>query len=444
MTTDTKTTTVTFSEFDLHPSILKALSNKGYTNPTPIQEKAIPHLLKGKDLLGIAQTGTGKTAAFALPILNRLSKNKTKVKTKNARTLILTPTRELASQIELNIKEYGKGLGLFSTVIFGGVGKQAQIKAMRRGVDVLIATPGRLLDLMNEGYIEYGQLEVFVLDEADRMLDMGFIKDIKKVIAKLPKEKQTLLFSATMPSDIAKLANSLLHKPVRVEVTPENTTVEKIKQSLNFIEKSNKRLLLTDILQKQEKDITSMLVFSRTKHGADRIVKFLEKANIEAAAIHGNKSQNARERALNSFRTGKIKVLIATDIAARGIDVAHVSHVINFDLPADPESYVHRIGRTARAGREGIAISFCDPEEIKLLKAVEKFIKIKIPVDTTHAYHGAPPTKTKHVQSERSNTPKTTSRDSSNGRGPKSEAEANRKPGSKKSAIGRKFKGRKY
>jgi ATP-dependent RNA helicase RhlE len=314
---------------------------------------------------------------------------------------------------------------------------------MRRGVDVLIATPGRLLDLMNEGYIEYSQLEVFVLDEADRMLDMGFIRDIKKVIAKLPKEKQTLLFSATMPSDISKLANSLLHKPVRVEVTPENTTVEKIKQSLNFIEKSNKRLLLTDILQKQNDSIKSMLVFSRTKHGADRIVRFLEKAKIESAAIHGNKSQNARERALNSFRSGKIKVLVATDIAARGIDVAHVSHVVNFDLPADPESYVHRIGRTARAGREGIAISFCDPEEVKLLKAVEKFIKIKIPVDTTHAYHGAPPAVVKHTHTPRG--PKSTAnKKSGNARGPKSEVEANRKPGAKKAAIGRKFRGRKY
>jgi ATP-dependent RNA helicase RhlE len=377
-----------FKDFDLLPSIIKALDKKGYTTPTPIQEKSISHLLEGKDLLGIAQTGTGKTAAFSLPIINRLAKHKVKLRPRQVRTLILTPTRELATQIDDNVKAYGEGLHLFSTVIFGGVGKASQIKAMNRGVDILVATPGRLLDLMNEGYIKYDQLEVFVLDEADRMLDMGFIRDIRKVIAKLPKEKQTLLFSATMPKDIASLATSLLKNPVRVEVTPQASTVEKIDQKVNFVEKSNKSLLLKSILK--DESIKSMLVFSRTKHGADRIVKHLEKANVSAAAIHGNKSQNNREKALNSFRDQEIRVLVATDIAARGIDVAQVSHVVNFDLPNDPESYVHRIGRTARAGREGIAVAFCDPEEVKLLKAIEKFIRIKIPVDNTHPYFGVP------------------------------------------------------
>jgi ATP-dependent RNA helicase RhlE len=377
-----------FKDFDLLPSIIKALDKKGYTTPTPIQEKSISHLLEGKDLLGIAQTGTGKTAAFSLPIINRLAKHKVKLRPRQVRTLILTPTRELATQIDDNVKAYGEGLHLFSTVIFGGVGKASQIKAMNRGVDILVATPGRLLDLMNEGYIKYDQLEVFVLDEADRMLDMGFIRDIRKVIAKLPKEKQTLLFSATMPKDIASLATSLLKNPVRVEVTPQASTVEKIDQKVNFVEKSNKSLLLKSILK--DESIKSMLVFSRTKHGADRIVKHLEKANVSAAAIHGNKSQNNRENALNSFRDQEIRVLVATDIAARGIDVAQVSHVVNFDLPNDPESYVHRIGRTARAGREGIAVAFCDPEEVKLLKAIEKFIRIKIPVDNTHPYFGVP------------------------------------------------------
>jgi len=378
-----------FKSLNLLPTILQSLESKGYTTPTPIQAQAIPHLLNGKDLLGIAQTGTGKTAAFSLPILNHLAKNKVKTKPKNVRTLILTPTRELASQIDDNIRSYSKGLGIFSTVVFGGVGKQSQIKAMNRGVDILVATPGRLLDLMNEGYIKYEQLELFVLDEADRMLDMGFIRDIRKIITKLPAKKQTLLFSATMPKEIAGLANSLLKNPVKVEVTPENTTVEKISQRIQFVEKSNKQPLLTSLLQ--DDDIKSALVFSKTKHGADRIVKRLEHANIPSAAIHGNKSQGARERALNSFRSQKIRVLVATDIAARGIDVKEVTHVINFDLPNEPESYVHRIGRTARAGRDGIAISFCDTSELKLLKAIEKFIKYKVPVDLDHAFHGAAP-----------------------------------------------------
>ena len=378
-----------FNSLDLHPVILSALSKKGYTNPTPIQAQAIPHLLKGKDLLGIAQTGTGKTAAFSLPIINRLAKKKVKARPARMRALILTPTRELAAQIEQSIKDYGKGLALSSLVIFGGVGAKPQVQAMARGVDILVATPGRLLDLMSEGHILFNQLEVFVLDEADRMLDMGFINDVKKVVQKLPKEKQTLLFSATMPKDISALASKMLNKPVRVEVTPESTTVEKIDQKVNLVEKSNKPLLLKSILK--SKTIKSALVFTRTKYGADRVVRHLERAYISAAAIHGNKSQGAREKALGSFRKGNIKVLVATDIAARGIDIPQVTHVINYDIPADPKSYVHRIGRTARAGREGIAISFCDKTEESALKSVEKCIKCKINVDTTHPYHGVAP-----------------------------------------------------
>ncbi|MBT4988954.1 MAG: DEAD/DEAH box helicase [Rickettsiales bacterium] len=375
-----------FKSLNLNPKILNSLDEKGYTHPTPIQLQAIPHLLQGKDLLGIAQTGTGKTAAFSLPILDKLSKNNNKVQDFSTRVLILSPTRELASQIAENIDRYGSNLRFTNLVIFGGVNINSQIKAMRRGVDIMVATPGRLLDLMNQGYIKLHQVEVFVLDEADRMLDMGFIRDIKKIIPKLPQVRQNLLFSATMPKDIAVLANKILNKPIKVEVTPQATTVEKIDQKINFVEKSNKLRLLKNILKKES--ATTVLVFSRTKHGANKIVKYLTKESIQSEAIHGNKSQSAREKALDEFRSGKIKVLIATDIAARGIDVPDITHVINFDIPQDPESYVHRIGRTARAGRNGIAISFCDPTEGKLLHAVEKVIKYKIPVDESHAFHG--------------------------------------------------------
>lgn len=377
-----------FKSLNLLPSILKALDNKGYTIPTPIQEKSIPSLIAGKDLLGIAQTGTGKTAAFSLPILQLFGTNKVKIKSKHVRALILTPTRELASQIEDNIKLYGEGLNLSSAVIFGGVGKGPQITKMNKGVDILIATPGRLLDLMSEGLVKYDQLEMFVLDEADRMLDMGFFKDIKKVIAKLPAKKQTLLFSATMPPDIEKLAQNLLKNPVKVEITPQATTVEKINQTVCIVDKADKNGLLLSILD--DNDIETALVFSRTKHGADRIVKFLERSRISCAAIHGNKSQGAREKALASFRAGKIRVLIATDIAARGIDIDSVTHVINYNLPEDAENYVHRIGRTARAGRSGTAISFCDETEHKYLKAIEKFIKLKITENTEHAFFSIP------------------------------------------------------
>ncbi len=377
-----------FKSFNLQPSILEALDRKGYEVPTPIQAKAIPYLLEGGDLLGIAQTGTGKTAAFSLPILNRLGKNKKKTAQGHVRVLILTPTRELASQIDENIKLYGKGLGLFSTTVFGGVSSRPQIKALSRGLDILVATPGRLLDLMGGGYVKFDKMEVFVLDEADRMLDMGFIRDIRRIITKLPKERQTLLFSATMPEEISSLAISLLKNPKRVDITPEVTTVNKIKQKINFVEKSKKPLLLEKILKNE--NIKSVLVFSRTKHGADRVVKFLNKEKPQSGAIHGNKPQRARERALKKFRDAEMRVLVATDIAARGIDIPQVSHVINYDLPDDPEGYVHRIGRTGRAGRNGIAISFCDAAEEKRLKAIEKFIKCKIPVDTEYGYHKRP------------------------------------------------------
>jgi len=375
-----------FQNLNLHPEIVSALEKKGYLTPTPIQSQAIPHLLEGKDLLGIAQTGTGKTAAFALPILNFLFAHKRQVGPNQIRSLILTPTRELATQIADNISLYGEKLGLKHAVIFGGVSEVNQIKELKNGLDIVIATPGRLLDLMSQGYVRLSQVEIFVLDEADRMLDMGFINDVQKIISKLPKERQSLLFSATMPDTISRLANSILKNPIKVEITPQSTTVERINQKVFLVEKSNKLALLLDVLVKP--DVVAALVFCRTKHGADKVVAYLQKYGVSVLAIHGNKSQSAREKALGSLREGKIKVLIATDIAARGIDVSSISHVINYDIPVDPESYVHRIGRTARAGREGVAISFCDPLENLLLRAVEKAIRMKIPVDTSHPFHG--------------------------------------------------------
>lgn len=339
----------------------------------------------GKDLLGIAQTGTGKTAAFSLPIINRLARNPVKVRPKCMRALVLTPTRELASQVEQSIKTYSHGLGQTTKTIFGGVGQEPQVRALAKGLDYVIATPGRLLDLMNSGHVKFEQLEVFVLDEADRMLDMGMLQDVQKIIKKLPPQKQTLLFSATMPKDIEQLAGKLLNNPVKVEVTPESSTVEKIEQLVYFLNKDNKIFLLAKILT--ETPIKSALVFARTKHGADKIVRKLSLSGIKARAIHGNKSQNNREDTLEKFRSGELKVLIATDIAARGIDIDHISHVINFNLPEDPSNYVHRIGRTARAGRSGHAISLCDGAELSLLKSIEKHIKIKIPIDTDQSFH---------------------------------------------------------
>jgi ATP-dependent RNA helicase RhlE len=373
---------LTFDSLNLIEPILRALQTEGYTTPTPIQQQSIPVVLEGKDLLGCAQTGTGKTAAFAIPVLQLLAQQKnfgTGIK-----ALVLTPTRELAIQIDESFAAYGRHTQIRHAVIFGGVSQLPQTQALKRGVDVLIATPGRLLDLMQQGYINLQQLQLFVLDEADRMLDMGFIHDVKKVIAKLPAKRQTLFFSATMPPEIAGLANSILHHPVKVEVTPVSSTAEKIEQSVYFVEKQNKRLLLNHLLQ--DNNIETVLVFTRTKHGADKVVKDLHKAGIGAAAIHGNKSQNARQRALTDFKSGNLRVLVATDIAARGIDVEQLSHVINYELPNIPETYVHRIGRTGRAGASGIAIAFCDAEEKAYLKDIQKLIGISVPQVIDHPY----------------------------------------------------------
>jgi len=376
-----------FTSLNLSPKILSALEKKGYTKPTPIQEQSIPHILEHKDLLGIAQTGTGKTAAFALPILQNLSSSAVEVKPNHVRCLILTPTRELASQIVDNIELYGADMSLKHAVIFGGVGENPQIKNLQKGLDIVVATPGRLLDLMSQGHVRFSQLEIFVLDEADRMLDMGFINDVKKIITKLPEKRQTLFFSATMPEVISYLAKSILTNPVKVEITPPATTVERIDQKIYLVERSNKPALLRHVLEQDQTH--SILVFLRTKHGADRLADFLLKNHIKTETIHGDRSQSARELALANFREGKARVLIATDIAARGIDIPGITHVINYDIPSDPESYVHRIGRTARAGKDGIAISFCDPTETLSLKAVEKTIAYRIPVDSSHPFHGA-------------------------------------------------------
>ncbi len=374
-----------FQELHLIAPILKALEAEGYTSPTPIQEQAIPDVLKGKDLLGCAQTGTGKTAAFAIPILQNLFLQKNhEVANDTIKALILTPTRELAIQIDESFAAYGKHTGLRHTVIFGGVSQYHQTNQLRRGVDILIATPGRLLDLMAQRFVNLQHIKMFVLDEADRMLDMGFINDVKKIIAKLPVKRQTLFFSATMPPEISKLSASILTNPVRVEVTPVSSTVEKIEQSVYLVEKNDKRQLLIHLLKGNK--IQSALVFTRTKHGADKIGKDLYRARISSGVIHGNKTQSARQNALNDFKTGKIRVLVATDIAARGIDVDDLSHVINFELPNIPETYVHRIGRTGRAGASGTALSFCDMEEREFLRDIHKLIKLEIPVVDDHPY----------------------------------------------------------
>ena len=365
-----------FDNMNLMKPLLDAIAQCGYQTPTPIQRETIPPVLSGKDVLGCAQTGTGKTAAFALPILQRLAQNNPKGNGRPIRTLILTPTRELALQIYENFLSYGKKLPLRSCVIFGGVGQQPQVDALKKGVDILVATPGRLNDLIGQGYISLADLEIFVLDEADRMLDMGFIHDVKRVIAKLPQKRQTLFFSATMPQDVEKLALSILTDPVTVKVDPVSSTVDTIRQYLYMVDKANKRHLLADLLNKP--NVESALVFTRTKHGADRVVRELSKAGIAAKAIHGDKSQGARQEALSQFKKGKIHVLVATDIAARGIDIAGLSHVFNYDLPNEPEAYVHRIGRTGRAGHEGVAISFCCIDEQKQLNDIEKLINKKL------------------------------------------------------------------
>lgn len=376
---------MSFDDLNIISQIKDALKNEGYTTPTEIQVQAIPHLLEGKDLLGCAQTGTGKTAAFAIPILQNLFEEQETTKfPKTIKALILTPTRELAIQVGESFSTYGKNLGLKNAVIFGGVSQKPQTDVLNEGIDILVATPGRLLDLINQKYVNLHHIKFFVLDEADRMLDMGLVADVKRIISHLPKIRQTLLFSATMPLEISKLVDSILTDPIRVAVTPVSSTVDNIEQSVYFVGKKDKKLLLIDLLK--DKVITSVLVFSRTKHGADRIVKNLTKVKIKAQAIHGDKSQGARQLALNNFKDKKIRVLVATDIAARGIDIEELSHVINFDLPNIPETYVHRIGRTGRAGLAGVAISFCDEDEKPYLKDIEKLISKSIPARQDHMY----------------------------------------------------------
>jgi ATP-dependent RNA helicase RhlE len=377
-----------FVDLRLSEPILRAVTAEGYTTPSPIQAQAIPHVLEGRDLLGVAQTGTGKTAAFALPILHRLTGAPVAPGNgRRVRCLVLSPTRELASQIGDSFRTYGKNTTIRHSVMFGGVGQNAQIQALRHGVDVLVATPGRLLDLMNQGYVDLKAVEVFVLDEADRMLDMGFIADIRRIIPKLPRERQTLMFSATMPKDIRELAGSILRNPVSVQVAPVSSTAERIEQSVYFVEKRNKPRLLAHLLNNTA--FSRCLVFTRTKHGADRVAKHLQKVGIPADAIHGNKSQNQRERALANFKSGKTPVLIASDIASRGIDIDDISHVVNYDLSNEPETYVHRIGRTGRAGASGVAVSFCDHEERSYLNAIEKLIRDKLIVKTDHPTYPA-------------------------------------------------------
>ena len=380
---------MTFKELNLSAPLLRAVQEAGYETPSPIQAAAIPPVLSGRDLMGCAQTGTGKTAAFALPMLDRLTANAPRRKGA-IRALILTPTRELALQIGESFDAYGKYLKLRSTVIFGGVGQAPQVEALKKGVDILIACPGRLNDLIGQGFIDLSNLEIFVLDEADRMLDMGFVHDVKKVIAKLPVERQNLMFSATMPTEIEQLAAGILRKPAFVKVDPVSSTVDRIQQSLYHVEKGNKKFLLPWLIKNLQPPVVNALVFSRTKHGADKIAKDLTKQGIPAAAIHGNKSQTARVTALENFKAGKTKVLVATDIAARGIDISELSHVFNYDLPEVPETYVHRIGRTARAGADGTAVSFCAPEEQEYLAGIEKLNRRKIPVVSGHPWDGVP------------------------------------------------------
>lgn len=386
---------MTFENLKLIEPILKALKEEGYSTPTPIQEKSIPTLLLGKDLLGCAQTGTGKTAAFSIPILQKLYKTDNR---QGIKALILTPTRELAIQIGECFEAYGKYTGLRHTVIFGGVGQKPQTDELKRGIQILVATPGRLLDLINQGFINLKTLDFFVLDEADRMLDMGFIHDIRRIVKLLPTRRQTLFFSATMPPEIEKLANTMLTDPEKVEVTPASSTVDTISQSVYFVEKKEKKDLLLHLLKNPE--IESVLIFTRTKYGADKLARILNKAGIGAEAIHGNKSQNARQRALTGFKSHSLRVLIATDIAARGIDVDQLSHVINYELPNIPETYVHRIGRTGRAGHDGIAISFCESEELPYLKDIQKLIGKNIPVTKEHPFITSDGVKAQEVKTE--------------------------------------------
>lgn len=387
-------TVKTFSDLGIDAALLRALAAENYQHPTPIQSQAIPLLLAGKDLLGIAQTGTGKTAAFSLPLLQRLAAEGQKPRPRSARALILAPTRELAIQIADSLDAYGRHLSLRHTVILGGVSQNAQVKAMARGVDILVATPGRLLDLTAQGHVRLDQVAYLVLDEADRMLDMGFIHDVRKIVAALPRQRQSLLFSATMPADVERLATDMLRDPGRVEVTPKVVTVERIDQKVHFIEAPGKVRLLTELLA--DPALNRVIVFTRTKHRANRVAEKLDRAGHPAQAIHGNKSQNARQRALDGFRSGALRVLVATDIAARGIDVDGVTHVINYELPNEPESYVHRIGRTARAGADGVAISFCDPSEQGYLRDIERLTRR--PLDIAGGTPAATPPAAKRPQ----------------------------------------------
>jgi ATP-dependent RNA helicase RhlE len=377
---------LSFNNLQLIAPVLQALSKKGYSTPTPVQEQAIPVILQRRDLLGCAQTGTGKTAAFAIPLLQlmHIEKQNASVPAHGIKTLVLTPTRELAIQIEESFRAYGRNLDLRHHVIFGGVSQHQQVNTLRAGIDILVATPGRLLDLLNQKLLSLANIKYFVLDEADRMLDMGFVHDVKRIIARLPQKKQTLFFSATMPPEIQQLANALLNNPVKIQVTPVSSTADTIGQSIYHVDRQSKTDLLLHLLE--DKGIRSVLVFARTKHGSDKITRQLNKSGVTAEAIHGNKSQNARQSALHNFKTGRTRVLVATDIAARGIDIDKLSHVINYELPNVPETYVHRIGRTGRAGANGLAISFCDREEREFLRDIEKLISKAIPVVREHPF----------------------------------------------------------
>jgi len=378
-----------FDSLGLIDPLRRAVSGAGYETPTPIQSKAIPHLLAGRDVLGCAQTGTGKTAAFALPILDRLARSKRAAEKRGPRALVLAPTRELALQIAESFQTYVRHLSISTAVVFGGVGQGPQVEAFRRNTDVIVATPGRLIDLMGQGYAKFDALETLVLDEADRMLDMGFIDPIRRIIAVLPRKRQTLMFSATMPTEILKLATSILVDPVQLSVAPVASTADGITQWVMHVERSQKRALLSEVLR--DPAMTRVLVFTRTKHGANRVAEQLDRSGVTAAAIHGNKSQAARQRALGAFKQGQVRVLVATDIAARGVDVDGITHVINFELPNEPESYVHRIGRTARAGASGVALSFCDAEERGSLRAIERLTRTPVRVVENHPFAGRPP-----------------------------------------------------
>jgi ATP-dependent RNA helicase RhlE len=392
---------ITFAGLGVAEPILRALAQENYTHPTPIQTKAIPALLAGRDLLGIAQTGTGKTAAFGLPLLQKLSIGHVPPRPKETKALILAPTRELAVQIEESLRTYGRFLNLKRAVILGGVSQHAQVNTMKNGVDILVATPGRLLDLVQQKHIRLDAVQVLILDEADRMFDMGFIRDVRRIVSHLPKERQSMLFSATMPDDVVKLVGDVLKNPERIEVAPQSKTADRVAQKLYYVPMPQKRQLLIELLK--DVSLNRVIVFTRTKHGANRVAETLAKTGVAAEAIHGNKSQNARQRALENFRSGKARVLVATDIAARGIDIDHITHVINYELPQEPESYVHRIGRTARAGGEGIAISFCDASERTMLRDIERVIRMKIEA-VAHDLPDLTPEQLK-AQEERSSRP---------------------------------------